>query len=87
MTSKQLGAVALQDPFMRYFTVAYVGMAEASNVLYEKYNKLTSGQEINNISDYLELSKFFQSFLEPAVGVNNRFVLLLFLISKILSPT
>lgn len=87
MTSKQLGAVALQDPFMRYFTVAYVGMAEASNALYEKYNKLTSGQEINNISDYLELSKFFQSFLEPAVGVNNRFVLLLFLISKILSPT
>lgn len=87
MTSKQLGAVALQDPFMRYFTVAYVGMTEASNALYEKYNKLTSGQEINNISDYLELSKFFQSFLEPAVGVNNRFVLLLFLISKILSPT
>lgn len=87
MTSKQLGAVALQDPFMRYFTVAYVGMAEASNALYEKYYNLTSGQEINNISDYLELSKFFQSFLEPAVGVNNRFVLLLFLISKILSPT
>lgn len=87
MTPKQLGAVALKDPFMRYFTVAYVGMTEASNALYEKYYNLTSGQEINNISDYLELSKFFQSFLEPAVGVNNRSVLLLFLISKILSPT
>ena len=73
MTSAQLGDVALKDPFMRYFTTAYVGMTSASNKLFETYTSMTAGQEIDNISDYLELSKFFQSTLEPAVGVNIRF--------------
>jgi len=73
MTSEQLGQVALKDPFMRYFTTAYVGMTTASNKLYETYSSMTAGQEFNDTSDYLELFKFFQSTLEPVVGVNITF--------------
>ena len=76
MTSKQLGQVALKDPFMRYFTVAYVGVTTASNKLFETYSNMTAGQEFNDTSDYLKLSTFFQSTLEPVVGVNIGFVLL-----------
>ena len=74
MTSEQLGQVALKDPFMRYFTQAYVGMTRTSNKLLETYLGITDGQEFNDTSDYLGLSTFFQSTLEPAVGVNIRFV-------------
>ena len=74
MTSEQLGQVALKDPFMRYFTQAYVGMTRTSNKLLETYLGITDGQEFNDTSDYLGLSKFFQSTLEPVVGVNIRFV-------------
>ena len=74
MTSEQLGQVALKDPFTRYFTRAYVGMTEASGKLLETYLSMTDGQEFNDTSDYLGLSTFFQSTLEPAVGVNIRFV-------------
>lgn len=77
MTSEQLGQVALKDPFMRYFTQAYVGMARASNKLLETYLGMTDGQEFNDTSDYLGLSTFFQSTLEPVVGVNIRFVLVI----------
>ena len=65
MTSEQLGQVALKDPFMRYVTAAYVGMATASNKLFETYSSMTAGQEFNDTSDYLKLSTFFQSTLEP----------------------
>lgn len=74
MTSEQLGQVALKDPFMRYFTQAYVGMTRTSNKLLETYLGITDGQEFNDTSDYLGLSKFFQSTLEPVVGVNIGFV-------------
>ena len=84
MTSEQLGQVALKDPFTRYFTRAYVGMTEASGKLLETYLSMTDGQEFNNTSDYLGLSTFFQSTLEPAVGVNIRFVS--FQIDTILFP-
>lgn len=73
MTSEQLGQVALKDPFMRYFTVAYVGVTTASNKLLETYLNMTAGQEFSDTSDYLALSTFFQSTLEPVVGVNIRF--------------
>ena len=73
MTAMQLGQVALKDPFMRYYTQAYVGMTKASNKLFETYLGMTDGQEFNNTSDYLGLSTFFQSTLEPVVGVNIRF--------------
>ena len=77
MTSEQLGQVALKDPFTRYFTQAYVGMTKASSKLFETYLSLTDGQEFDDTSDYLGLSTFFQSTLEPAVGVNIRFVSLI----------
>jgi len=73
MTSEQLKQVALKDPFMRYFTVAYAGVTTASKKVYETYVSMTAGKEFNDTSDYLELSKFFQSTLEPVVGVSIAF--------------
>ena len=73
MTSAQLWNVAQKDPFMRYVATGYVEIDRAINKLFKTYTRMTAGQEIENISDFLELSKFFQSTLEPAVGVNIRF--------------
>ena len=69
MTTAQLGAVALSDPFSRYYTRAYVGMVEINRGILEQYNNATFGQEITNISEYLKMSQFFESVLEPVVGV------------------
>ncbi|RMX52690.1 hypothetical protein pdam_00004231 [Pocillopora damicornis] len=69
MTAQELGAVALKDPFMAYYTTAYVTMTRASNSLHQLYQNLTSELgEINQISEYLALSEFFQTGLEPIVG-------------------
>ena len=73
MTAKELAAVALKDPFMKYVTTAYVSMTQASNTIFETYNNLTGGKEINSISEYLALSEFFQSTLGPIIGVNSTF--------------
>ena len=74
MTVQELGAVALKDPFMAYYTTAYVTMTRASNSLHQLYQNLTSELgEINQISEYLALSEFFQTGLEPIVGVNLAF--------------
>ena len=71
MTAQELGAVALKDPFMRYFTTAYVGMTKASTSIFELYKNITAGKgEIKDISEYLEIEAFFQTALEPAVAVN-----------------
>ena len=78
MTAKELGAVALKDPFMRYYTSVYLGVAGASNKITEKYNNVTFGQEIKDISEYLKLSAFFQSTFEPVVGVNIAVFFILF---------
>lgn len=69
MTVAELGAVALNDPFTRYYTRAYVGLTTINNGILEQYNNATFGQEITDISEYLKMSKFFDSVLEPAVGV------------------
>lgn len=69
MTAQELGAVALKDPFMAYYTTAYVLMTRASNSLREVYENLTAEQgEINHMSEYLALSEFFQTGLEPIIG-------------------
>ena len=70
MTIPELGAVALKDPFSRYYTRAYVGMTTTNNKILEKYNNETFGDEITDISEYLKMSQFFQSVLEPVVGVS-----------------
>ena len=78
MTAQELGAVALKDPFMAYYTTAYVQMTRASNSLREVYENLTAEQgEINHMSEYLALSEFFQTGLEPIIGVNSEILLLL----------
>ncbi|KAL9957186.1 hypothetical protein ACROYT_G038793 [Oculina patagonica] len=82
MTQKQLGAVALKDPFMRYYTSVYIGVAGASNKITEKYNNATYGQEIKAMSEYLMLSEFFQSTFEPTIGVNITVSFINFLTSR-----
>jgi len=73
MTTNQLAAVVLKDPFTRYYLTAYGQTTEASNKAFDLYNNLTAGQEITDISEYLKLTAFFQSALEPAIGVNISF--------------
>jgi len=70
MSIAELGAVALNDPFSRYYTRAYVGMTLANREILKQYNNTTFGQEITEISEYLKMSQFFESVLEPAVGVS-----------------
>ena len=70
MTSEQLGAIALQDPFIRYYASAYLQITQASSKSFDLYNNITAGQEITELSEYLKLSAFFQSALEPAIGVS-----------------
>ena len=70
MTSEQLGAIAVQDPFIRYYASAYLQTTQASSKSFDLYNNITAGQEITELSEYLKLSAFFQSALEPAIGVS-----------------
>lgn len=70
MTISELGAVALKDPFISYYVRAYVGMTQTNSQILAKYNNATAGQEITGLSDYLEMSEFFQTVLEPVLGVN-----------------
>ena len=73
MTSEQLGAIALQDPFIRYYASAYLQTTQASRESAALYRNITAGQEITELSEYLKLSAFFQSALEPAIGVSMLF--------------
>ncbi|XP_068671938.1 polyunsaturated fatty acid 5-lipoxygenase-like [Montipora foliosa] len=68
MKPKELAAVLTQDPFSRYCVTAYFQTVFASNVSLHQYMSITGGKEITNISEYLPLSAFFQSFMEPAIG-------------------
>ena len=70
MTEEELKAVALQDPFTRYFTIAYAQTTTASGKTFDLYNKINDGEEINSMSEYLEIAAFFSSALEAATGVN-----------------
>ena len=70
MTIAELGAVALSDPFSSYYTRAYVGMTQTNREILKQYNNATFGQEITYISEYLKMSQFFESVVEPAVGVS-----------------
>ena len=70
MTPNELAVVLTQDPFSRYFVNGYITTVLASNASLHQYLSITGGKEITNISEYLPLSAFFQSFLEPAIGVS-----------------
>ena len=74
MTIPEVGAIALQDPFTRYYTSAYVGMTQANKKILEQYNNATFGQEITDILEYLKISEFFQTSLEPVIGVSTIFL-------------
>ena len=70
MTQEQLAAVALKDPFTRYYTTAYIQNSQAAAKSFVLYLNITAGQEIAHISEYLKTSAFFQSAPERAIGVN-----------------
>ena len=70
MTSQQLAAILLKDPFTRYYTTLYSQTTSASGKSFDLYNNITAGQEITDISEHLRLTAFFQSALEPVMGVN-----------------
>ena len=74
MTKGELQAVALKDPFTRYFTIAYAQTTTASSKTLDLYNNITAGKEINSMSEYLEIAAFFGSALEAAIGVNKTFL-------------
>ncbi|XP_068673782.1 polyunsaturated fatty acid 5-lipoxygenase-like isoform X1 [Montipora foliosa] len=68
MTPSELAVLLTQDPFSRYWVTSYLSTVLASNASLYQYLSITGGKEITNISEYLPLSAFFQSFLEPAIG-------------------
>lgn len=70
MTPQEFVAVSQQDTFTRYFIAAFFQMSTASENTAKAYNSLTAGQEIANISEYLQLSRFFESAMEQAIGVS-----------------
>ena len=73
MTPGELAAVVFKDPFARYYTTAYVQTLKTNEKILVKYNNETFGQAIDEFSEYLQISKFFQSVLEPIVGVCTMF--------------
>ena len=70
MSIAELGVVALNDPFSSYYTRAYVGVTQANREILKQYNNATFGQEITDISEYLKMSQFFETVVEPAFGVS-----------------
>ncbi|XP_068762357.1 uncharacterized protein [Montipora capricornis] len=68
MTPGELAAVLTQDPFSRYYFTTYAQTLLASNASLHLYLNIHDGREITDISEYLPLSAFFQSALEPVLG-------------------
>ena len=70
MTPSELAVLLTQDPFSRHWVTSYLSTVLASNASLYQYLSITGGKEITNISEYLPLSAFFQSFMEQAIGVS-----------------
>ena len=69
MTPGQLQDIVLKDPFTRYYTTAYTQTLKTNDKVLKKYINQTLGQPIDDFSEYLAMSEFFQTVLEPLVGV------------------
>ena len=69
MTPAQLAAIVFKDPFTRYYTTAYTQTLKTNEKVLSQYINQTFGQPINDFSEYLAMSEFFQTVLEPLVGV------------------
>ncbi|XP_078384528.1 polyunsaturated fatty acid 5-lipoxygenase-like [Oculina patagonica] len=61
MNPVQLSAVAMADPFTSHFTTNYLLMITASQVTKGVYSLAHLGKEINDMSEYLSMTEFFQS--------------------------
>ena len=82
MTPAQLGGIVTKDPFTRYYTSAYVQTLRTNEEVLEQYNNRTSGQAIDDFSEYLKMTEFFQTVLEPLVGVNTVFLVFSFTLTS-----
>ena len=71
MTPAELAPILFKDPFTRYYTTGYTETLKINQKILEGYINNTIGQPINDMAEYLKISAFFQSALEPVVGVNN----------------
>ena len=69
MTPTQLAAIVFKDPFTRYYTTAYTQTLKTNEKVLTQYINQTLGQPINDFSEYLAMSEYFQTVLEPLVGV------------------
>ena len=67
MNPVQLSAVALSDPFMSHFTSQYLLMVAGAQAVRGLHVLGHIGQEVNDMSEYLDISEFFQSSVK---GVN-----------------
>lgn len=74
MTPTQLAAIVFKDPFTRYYTTAYTQTLQTNEKVLTQYINQTYGQPINDFSEYLAMSVFFQTVLEPLVGVSTVFM-------------
>ena len=70
MTPTQLAAIVFTDSFTRYYTAAYTQTLETNEKVLTQYISQTFGQPIDDFSEYLAMSEFFQTVLEPLVGVS-----------------
>ncbi|XP_073246918.1 polyunsaturated fatty acid 5-lipoxygenase-like [Porites lutea] len=68
MTPAQLAAIVFKDPFTRHYTTAYTQTLKTNEKVLTKYINQTFGQPINDFSEYLAMSEYFQTVLEPLVG-------------------
>ncbi|KAL9962224.1 hypothetical protein ACROYT_G031306 [Oculina patagonica] len=59
----ELEAHVLADPFTQHYAVNYLGMVVGTTTTLTLYNLANTGNQINNISEYLPLSEFFQNSL------------------------
>ena len=69
MTPEELAPIVLKDPFTRYYTTAYNQTLRTNEKVLVQYIKQTLGQPIDDFSEYLAMSEYFQTVLEPLVGV------------------
>ena len=70
MTPAEVVPIVFADPFTRYYATEFIGLSRANEKVFEEYINKTITQPINDMSDYLKLTAFFQTVLEPLIGVD-----------------
>ena len=74
----ELRIIALADPFMRDYTHHYLLQAAEAIGSVVKYGSTNLEKEINDISEYLNLTDWFQNAMEKKGPVNTRLFSLIY---------